>query len=282
MPNGIFRSATTILPAIAGLPVVARAISNTNVPTDLKFIIGDLLRPQTVAEHLEPQKSAGTSDVEAFISLLRQDGVARSDRFVVEFHPPSKLNVTSDTLRTLSLVCEETTLPGKSITTRVARINALSEHRAGGVDFTGESIAFQFYIDGNYEARNFFEKWMNIIVDPKTREVSFYRDYIGEVTIKTLEMSNQAITETKLEECFPRSVNVVPLSYTDGNVMRLQVIMTFKRWSTQMLHHGAPEIRSYIDEQLRPMNPADAIYTKIPQPIRAGIRERINKRIPSF
>ena len=125
-----------------------------------------------------------------FISLVKTRNLARTERFFVEFNaPPAALGtVDSKDMRDLMLLCEDAAFPGKTIGTRTLRINGLNEQRAHTADYMGDSITLQFYVDADWTPRIVMEKWMDLCVDPanKGREVGWYDDYIGTITLHAL------------------------------------------------------------------------------------------------
>jgi hypothetical protein len=245
------------------LPIIGTSIKDLAMrpvsdkfPSEVTFLLSDLFRAAGKnPEHLQPTidpKAKPDPGLESFMALLRQRNVVRSNRFYVEFFPPPVMQApptyVDDLLgelimipssmntqpRELSLLCHEASIPGKTIQTRQAMFNALPEQRAHMVDFGGESITFQFYLDGDWEAKRFFDLWQMFIIDPKTRQVGFYDNYKSTVTITNLDMSGDKTLVTTLEEAFPRAVQSINLSYSNPNIASLTVTMAFKRWSTEV------------------------------------------------
>lgn len=182
-----------------------------------------------------------------FLSHVRQTGLARANRFYVDFHPPVKAGRSE----TLTLLCEEAIFPGKKIDTRTLRINALSEQRAHTADYLGKEVTFRFLVDNPWTARAFISEWMNIAVDPVlstdgSREVGYYRDYIGQVNIfalaPTLDKEQSAKTtsypaekkifEIQLFEVWPTAISSQPTGNAMEGYHRLSVTFAFKWWES--------------------------------------------------
>lgn len=243
--------------------------------------------------------------LEQFISFVKQRNLARQERFFVDL---------PDAPRDLTLLCEEVAIPGKNIQPRAIRINGLNEYHAHTLDYMGDSITLQFFIDTDFIARNYIENWMEMCVTPASqgREVGFYNDYakqinlyalmpaglpgealinwsptqadtgliealdtfnkdtpggvragkalnkvmgqgknfidrkfarVKEQTIGRLELASNPIYEAfresekvifsvSLKECWPKSINVMPLSYANPSVQRMNVTFTYKYYET--------------------------------------------------
>jgi hypothetical protein len=155
-----------------------------------------------------------------FIALVRQNPFSRVDRFLVNFGMPKALaNTNSETVRNMSLLCEEASIPGRTIGTRTLRINGLNEQRAHTMDFMGDSIKFTFLVNVEWKIRTFFDMWMTFCVGGVAsrnthppREVGFYQDYISDVTIYATnpEMASDD-TETAGRQ-FPSLLNTIKLA----------------------------------------------------------------------
>jgi hypothetical protein len=135
--------------------------------------------------------------IQEFIALMRERNFSRTDRFVVELTPPPSMPKGPWNVEHLKLLCEEANFPGKALTTRNLRINALSEYRAHTMDYLGDSVNLTFIVDSSWQTRMFFEEWLKHCVGESPtsdisaqsrplREVEFYSHYIQDITITAL------------------------------------------------------------------------------------------------
>ena len=123
--------------------------------------------------------------LQEFIALVKRNGLARTDRFVVNFAVPQDV----------ILLCEEASFPGKTIDTRTLRINGLSEQRAHTKNYGGD-LTLTFLVDNSWGVRDVFETWMETCIGAGSttdsiqpaayREVGFYSDYVNDITITAL------------------------------------------------------------------------------------------------
>ena len=137
------------------------------------------LPPATVTVMNKP----AVPTLEQFLALVKTSGLARQERFFVQFY-----NLQYDAMKDLALLCDEASLPGKTITTRTLRINGMDEYRAQTADYGGNSITLSFIIDTSWTARKAMEGWMNTCISSRMtgNEVGFYSDYVKDIELHTL------------------------------------------------------------------------------------------------
>ena len=104
-----------------------------------------------------------------FISKVRKDDLARSNRFEIVISSPA--NFATD--REVSLFCEEAQIPGLQIKWTPTVISTWTEQRAHGIEYFGDTAAFTFFCDSNWDVRSYFEGWMTEIANPISKEISF-------------------------------------------------------------------------------------------------------------
>jgi len=178
--------------------------------------------------------------VQDFISEVKKSGLARTDKFKVEiFHPTGiPLTNTLEIGKTVSLFCEEATIPGLTIGTRNARLHNLNVQRPATIDYGGDSANFQFLVDGSWNVRKYFDSWMSYIIG-NTREVTPYKNIIGAVQVmaihegmETGEYAEVVKYGVQLEEAYPISMGLMPVAYSNTFIHRLSVTFAFKYWKT--------------------------------------------------
>jgi len=186
------------------------------------------------------------ANIENFIAEIRKTNVARGTKYECTFTTNRSLNIGAGNVgRRLALFCEEAQLPGKIVQTRSARFNALSEQRVHTIDYMGESVVFQFLLDEDFTAKEYFESWMESMIDYNTREISFYKDIVGEVRIVNFRNSEKEKTMvTILEEAFPRSIQLIPLGYSNTGALRLNVSIAFRRWRSEYLKEAPQDAQN--------------------------------------
>ncbi len=182
------------------------------------------------------------ASVQDFIGLVRRKGLARIEKFQVNIFGP-RIGSTLDE-KDISLLCEEASIPGLTIGTRTARLHNLNIQRPSTIDYGGENAMFTFLVDGSWDVRKYFDKWMKTIVNDN-REVNEYVNIIGGVQIIALHEGPLVALEVKegqaeyrehtrysvfLEEAFPKSMSPLSVAYGNPGLLRFTVSFAYKSW----------------------------------------------------
>lgn len=180
--------------------------------------------------------------VENFLSLVRNKGLARIEKFQVNIFGPNVVSTMDE--RDISLLCEEASIPGLVIGTRVARLHNLNIQRPSTIDYGGDSANFTFLVDGSWGVRRYFDRWMKLIISD-SREINEYVNIIGGIEIRAIHegsIDDTGLTNGNtvyeehtrygvfLEEAFPRSMSMQPVSYGNPGIQRLNVSFAYKSW----------------------------------------------------
>lgn len=163
-----------------------------------------------------------------FLSRIKKEGLAKSNRYVVEFGVPQSVSADTDLLR---LYCDSVTLPGINLAT--ANIRTTGDQREMVYERTFEPITFTFYMDVNYEIRSIFEKWMNLVVNPNSSYIGYFRDYVKDITITPLNMDENFENppyQLKLYEAYPKTMSAINLGYGNNEVMKLTITVSYSYW----------------------------------------------------
>lgn len=169
-----------------------------------------------------------------FISLVRSENLARSNRFEVMIQAPEMLQDHStsvgDSVRVTSMLAEDVIFPGLLLGTRMLKLNNILSPRATAIDFGGDSITVTFLCDNAWAAKDFFGDWMRLIVDPVTREIRWPDQYFGGMDIVALNEKDDITAHWRLFDIFPRSIAPIQASATNSQVLRMPVTFTYAKW----------------------------------------------------
>jgi hypothetical protein len=186
-------------------------------------------------------------NIQDFLSLVRQNGLARREKYQVNIFGP---NIGTDMERDLSLLCEDASIPGLMLGTRSIRLNNLNIQRPATVNYMGESSTFTFLIDNTWLARRYFDAWMSKIIT-ENREVAQYKDIIGRIEVISIaevadsatgDFSEKELYGVVLEEAFPKTISLTPVAYGSIGIIRMTVDFAFKRWVKKEVPVTAPVV----------------------------------------
>lgn len=188
-----------------------------------------------------PQKDTGIRPIGDFISTIKRNGFAKHNHYTFTFVPPSKVDTYGDgsnkiDQRLLQLLCSSCTLPGVNIAT--------SPHRTFGEQFempndrTYGAITSTFYVDNQFHVKKLFDQWQAIIMDPTSRTFNFLNEYRTNIVIVVFDAGGAPHYKLKIEDAFPKSVNDVMLSHDSRDFMKIDVMWSYRRWTSELIENN--------------------------------------------
>tara|TARA_B100000941_G_C28423046_1_gene509874 strand:+ start:58 stop:639 length:582 start_codon:yes stop_codon:yes gene_type:complete len=149
----------------------------------------------------------------------------------------------------LNILCSEASLPGSRFATAelTNNIPGVRERHVYRRTYD-EQINLTFYCDADqYLPIRFFESWMNYITNMTSTgdnnvknetfsyRVQFPREYQGNLEITKFEKNLDSRRQTKIltykfTNCFPLSINSMPVSYDASNLLKCTVGMAYSRY----------------------------------------------------
>lgn len=162
--------------------------------------------------------------IKDFISEIKTQGLARTNRFSVEVSPPS--STSSGINRKVLLLCDSAQLPGMSYATTQNR--SYGEFREVPYDRLFEAVNLTFYVDSNMVVKKIFDDWLMYIQNPVSRSYQYYANYVRPMTIQVQDLNDKTKYEVKLHEAYPKTMAAINLSSDSKEVMKLQVTFQYK------------------------------------------------------
>tara|TARA_A100000164_G_scaffold96818_1_gene84127 strand:- start:26468 stop:27112 length:645 start_codon:yes stop_codon:yes gene_type:complete len=173
-----------------------------------------------------------------FIGQIQGQDLARANRFEIVLTSP--LRFTDD--RKVSLLVEEAQVPGLQTKWTATPIGPWTENRVHGIEYFGETAAFTFYCDDTWDVRTYFEEWMGRIqADPRSKEVAFYDDMVGQIDMHALDREDNRTGRWKFYDAFPRLLNITPMAQGGDGIVRVAVTFAFRHWESRVVG-GDPNI----------------------------------------
>lgn len=175
------------------------------------------------------------AEINEFISLVKTEGLARNNRFVVYITPPASLASPNTKLRFL---CDTASLPGMNFLSNP--VMTYGEQREVIYNRSFEPVNLEFMLDQDMEIKRYFDSWQALIVHPVSRMVNYYRNYIGTIEIHQLDGSNkeQSRYVARLHEAFPKSVAAISYSSGSKDISKLSVSIEYKYWMPVEVSRG--------------------------------------------
>ena len=167
-----------------------------------------------------------------FIGAVREDSLARVNRFEVFINPPEgMISKNRANAGAVSLYCEMASLPPVNISTKSFKIFGPTYQRPFGAEYGGEGISLTFHVDRDMQVKKFFDDWTATVVDPDSGLVGYQEEYISTISLRQLDEQENVTYELELYEAFPRSVNLLELNNSAQNqTHRLNVLFAYRYW----------------------------------------------------
>lgn len=163
--------------------------------------------------------------IHEFITAVKTRGLARTNRYRAHIIFPFKV---SDTERLVSLFCDQIFLPGVNIETTPQRI--YGESREMPYNRIFEPVRLSFYVDNDFIIKDAFDRWLGLVINPKTRELQYYKDYTRDLIIDVFNIEDNLQYSIKLYEVYPKTVDPITLDYASKDIMKLNVTLQYKWW----------------------------------------------------
>ena len=176
--------------------------------------------------------SKSNFNLSLFLSAIREDSLARVNRFEVMITPPKGMSdVNRSWADFTSLYCEMASLPPVNISTKSFKIFGPTYQRPFGAEYGGEGVSLTFHVDRDMNIKKFFDEWTAVVVDPDSGLVNYQENYISTINLRQLDEQENVTYELELYEAFPRSVNLLELNNSAQNqTHRLNVLFAYRYW----------------------------------------------------
>jgi hypothetical protein len=162
------------------------------------------------------------SSLNDFISSIKRNSLARQNRFTVSISSPAG----DQSGRLVELFCEQATLPGIAFASQPVR--TYGEQREVVYDRNYESITLTFLVDKDFAVKNYFDQWTDQVINPYTRLVGFYDNYVRDIVIMVQDTKDNDTYIAVLREAYPKSIAAVQLDHNSKDVVKLQVTFNYK------------------------------------------------------
>ena len=199
-----------------------------------------------------------SNSLQRYIAHITKYSVARTNRFQVLIPLPaamqskiseanqSKLNTilnsdiikvlssyiggsSTDVTRGLELMCEQTELPGKAITTADVKYNGDFIKLPYSVVYAAQQ--FTFTVSRDMYEKNVIDEWMNLIYNPVTHEIGYHDDFVSNIIVNQLDMNDNVVHSILLRDAYPMITNPLVVSNAESDqAHKLMSMFAYRRW----------------------------------------------------
>jgi hypothetical protein len=164
--------------------------------------------------------------LQRFKEEIKGRGLARTNKFIVEIGLPELIQKDMFNLEIVQLFCETASIPGVNIATQANR--TFGEQREIPYDRNFEPFTLNFYVDHAMTVKSFFDNWLNSVIDPNSRTINYYEQYITDIKITVIGNNEDKIYTITLYEAYPKTIQSITLDQNSREAMKLGVTFNYK------------------------------------------------------
>jgi len=176
--------------------------------------------------------------IDEFRATIAATDIARPNKFEMSVFLPDTLGGATN--RNINLRVKTIDMPGRNIdTTTNDTIYGPTHELAVGLTYADE-ITATFHLSPDFNEKIWFDRWQELIYDPKTYTLKFYKEYVSTMEIYQLNYNNERTYGVKLIEVFPKTIGAVTYSNeTASGLQELSVGFAFKEWEQIEVSSGS-------------------------------------------
>ena len=149
-----------------------------------------------------------TSSINNLKSIIGKRGIAKSNRFEVDFTgllDPKLGGIANQTeVRDLESLLISTTIPGRQLTTFGYDLFRHTTEMPTG--YVNEALAMEFRMTADFFIKDIFDRWINKVIPKKQYLMAYANEYKCPITIKQLDNKDNVIYKVMLDKCFPKAM----------------------------------------------------------------------------
>lgn len=166
-----------------------------------------------------------SKDLINFIQEIKESNLTMTNKHLVQITPCNLMKNHSVNNDRLILYCDKVTLPGSTFVSQPLKFFGEVIERPN--EKTYNTVTLSFLVDGELDIKHYFDTWISSIINPITRTISYYDDYISTIDINLTE-NNEIRYRTTLFEAYPKTINDIELDYASAEIMRLSITLTYR------------------------------------------------------
>ena len=170
-------------------------------------------------------------NIAKFVSEIGQFGVARNDRYVIEFDatPSGSVLFNRAEVEKINSRLESISLPSRSIGSNTIKLQSIDREIPYGNIFEGD-IKMSMLDDRKMNIRRMFDRWQGLTISNRTYQISYYDNYTCNMVISLYDEEGNQTYAVKLFNIFPKSLSSIELETSGDNFIKTEVELSYRRW----------------------------------------------------
>ena len=155
--------------------------------------------------------------------------LARPNHFDVFVPLPDGLKIYGDFKSSeLTLRCEATELPGRTLQTAPMKVYGIEEKFPYLTSYT--DITLTFIVTDTMVEKKIFESWINFIHPSSTFNFKYKNEYAKDIVITQYDLKKNPSYTIRLINAYPVATNQLDLNWSSDGYHKLTVSFVFDKW----------------------------------------------------
>jgi hypothetical protein len=130
----------------------------------------------------------------------------------------------------LSLFCSGAEIPSRDV--EATEQKYYGERRQIGYNHIHPQLVLQYYCSEDLRERRFFEEWQNMVFDPESKAVGYYKEYIGRVEVQQWDYGlTTKMSEYRFNEAYVTNVGNLNYDYNNGDIQRISISFNYRNYT---------------------------------------------------
>ncbi len=176
------------------------------------------------------------SNINELVTNITNSGLAYSNRYEIDIAFPRRHpSRDNQALRSMLVRCDSVIIPGRSLSTTPYRFYGPARNMPYEPIYSGE-MNLSIILSADMRERNFFEAWLNSIVNPVNFKFAFYDDYVTNMGITVIDKSDIPAARFIVEEVYPKSIGDIQMGYDrENDFLKMETTLCFRKYYPEYL-----------------------------------------------
>ena len=173
-----------------------------------------------------------TSRIDDFKAAFAS-GFAQANRYKVMFPTDGLLGRGGSNARTLSIMCDKVSIPGRQLSTE-ERFTTMKAQKMP-YSFAHEDLSISFIVDNDWTPWDYINTWQSQIIynvsGLNSYTLNYQNEYARDIEVQHLDTQNNITKQILFKKAYPTTLNAVELGNSNGNeVIRVDAEFSYHNW----------------------------------------------------
>jgi hypothetical protein len=188
--------------------------------------------------------------ISTFVAEISKKGLLHANRYILSINAPEAVNTGADGgNQDMQYRVADFTLPGKSVSTVETKV--YGPVRQAPYAMTYDQVTFSLLLSEGLSEREYFERWMNLIVDYESHKVEYAEKYLGDMTLSVYNAAGDIKQAYNFVDAFPLALGDVAFAYSNEEPATCQITISYLKYISSMTHENAARSGSDVADLVK-------------------------------